>query len=136
MVEVLRGEDYKLVPQVYALGFDDEAWNQSWYQIPLFNPNSTFSYKIDGELVGFIVSFLDKNMKPYISLLTTVPTERKRGIGSALLETAFDYWRRRGYGSIYIHVDKKRQDAYKLYIKWGFEVEVEEDKDYFMKKRL
>lgn len=136
MVEVLKGEDYKHIPQVYALGFDDKAWNQSWYQIPFFNPNSTFSYKKNGEIAGFIVSFLDRDKKPYISLLTTIPTERKKGVGTELLHSVFDYWRKRGYGSVYIHVDKKRQAAYELYMKLGFGVEVEEEKDYFMKKKL
>lgn len=134
MIECLREKDYDKIPIVYALGFDDVPWSKDWYDIPLYNKETVWVYKDEGEIVGFIISFLLKE-KPYISVLTVVPQKQRLGVASQLLQNCLCYWKQ-SHEDIYIHVEKKRLSAKRLYEKFGFYVMEEDEMDYYMRKDL
>lgn len=131
MVEVLSENEYNLIPDVYADGFDDAPWAMDWYQIPEFNAETVWVYKENGKIVGFIISFLS-NEKPYISVLTVKQSYQRKGIARKLLNHTLGYWK--AYDSIYIHVDHDRKKAFELYKSVGFKVQEIRKDNYYMKR--
>ena len=59
----------------------------------------------------------------YIDVLVTSGEARRKGVGSALLNHAFE---QKGYNTFYVHVFSKNLPAIKLYEKNGFVVEKRE----------
>lgn len=110
---------YNQIPQVYASSFNQVPWPANWYKTPQYTDQSSWIALIDSQVVGFVISFIS-NGKPYISVLATHRDYQRRGIGTHLIQTVFDYWERKGCRSIYIHVDMNKKPALALYSKMGF----------------
>lgn len=131
VIELLNQSDFDIIPDVYANGFQDERWADDWFDIPQFDVNSTWVAKVDGNIVGFIISFLSKGY-PYISVLTVVGSHRRMGIGKKLVEHAIEYWNKLGYSKVCIHVEMNRLNAISLYESIGFVKTGELDDSYEM----
>ncbi len=59
----------------------------------LTNPGVTTYVAVDprgGDVVGFIYVLSDGEIQAYIALMAVAPAARRRGIGRALIEAAFD----------------------------------------------
>ena len=131
MIEVLKLEDYQLIPDIYARGFSEDPWEDDWYDIPQFNEHTMWVYK-EGMIKGFIISFIIRG-NPYISVLTVVPEYTRKGIASKLLGHCIDYWSEK-HDDIYIHVEKDNLPAIHLYKKHDFVILREDKKEYYMKR--
>ena len=131
MIEVLKLEDYQLIPDIYARGFSEDPWEDDWYEIPQFNEHTMWVYK-EGMIKGFIISFIIRG-NPYISVLTVVPEATRKGIATKLLDQCIDYWSE-NYDDIYIHVEKDNFPAINLYKKHDFVILREDKKEYYMKR--
>jgi len=87
----------------------------------------------DKNFIGFIVAKVSYYPPIYlhekygsIDDIMVTSSYRKKGIGSMLLERAFDWFSSRGLKRVELNVVKKNQEAYSFYLKHGF-------KDYMHK---
>lgn len=126
-------DEFCLIPDVYADSFDDNPWDSNWYDIPAFDPNSMWIARADNIIVGYLISFVNKE-KPYISVIAVRKAYHRLGIASNLINKCVGYWQSRGYEEIRVHVNHESLDARKLYNKHGFKVLEIDEKDTYMSK--
>jgi len=82
----------------------------------------------DKKLIGFIVAklcyyppiYLQEKYGSIDDIMVTL-SYRRMGIGSMLLERAFDWFNSRGLLRVELNVVKQNQEAYSFYLKHGFE---------------
>lgn len=87
----------------------------------------------DKKLIGFIVAklcyyppiYLQEKYASIDDIMITL-SYRRMGIGSMLLERAFDWFNSRGLLRVELNVVKQNKEAYSFYLKHGF-------KDYMHK---
>lgn len=67
--------------------------------------------------------------------ISLYPEYRGQGIGTALMQAMLDWLRAKGYKQASLSVQKENH-AVRMYVKLGFEIVDENDKDYIMICRL
>ncbi len=117
LFEDLYGE----IPDVYASAFNEEPWSSNWYDVPQFDKNAVWVAVCNDKVVGFIISFLSADI-PYISVLAVLPEYRRLGIARDLVEMATDYWQKRNFNEIIVHLYNERKEALPFYEKASFEI--------------
>ena len=129
MIERCKKSDYKHIPSLYGACFEDKDWDKDWYKIEEFQEDAVFVAKEGTELLGFVVSFLRKNV-PYISVLGVKKPYRKQGIATKLMDKVFLHFM--DYDQVCLHVAKERKEAIRFYQHCGCLVVDEDRKDYKM----
>jgi ribosomal protein S18 acetylase RimI-like enzyme len=79
------------------------------------------SEAIAGLWLGWATDQNNGQLHPYLLLLYVNPDHRRRGLASALLETAHRWARQAGYGQISLQVLSHNQAAQSLYQKLGYQ---------------
>ena len=87
----------------------------------LRNPNTCFVAEKNGEIVGVILSGHD-GRRGLIYHMAVKVSERKQGIGSALLEYAMEALKNEGISKVYVIVFAKNETGNAFWEKRGFTV--------------
>ena len=124
-------DDFTCIPEVYSDSFNDKPWKSDWYNIPEFDIDSNWIVKIDDFIVGFLISFLSKEI-PYISVVAVRKSSQGLGIASKLIEECISYWKLKKFNEVRIHVDHDRKKTRNLYEKLSFKVIKEREEDAYM----
>jgi ribosomal protein S18 acetylase RimI-like enzyme len=118
------------IRQIYAEAFSEEPWPVTWDKFEEFDPNGVFVavHAPTGSPVGYVIGFR-RGESGYVSVVAVVPAWRRRGVASALLQTAVDYLHSLGLGDVKIDVEAENIPALEAYRKLGFQVArtIEED---------
>jgi len=86
------------------------------------NPDGIFVAELDGEVVGYITTVLDREAgRGRIPNLAVSVTVRRQGIGRALIEYALDYFRAEGMAYAVIETMSSNPIGQTLYPDCGFE---------------
>ena len=85
-----------------------------------FVPELWFLYFEGDELTGVALCYEYPDCG-WVRQLAVAESQRKRGIGSALLRFTFIKFHERGYRKVALGVDSERIDAYNLYENVGME---------------
>ncbi len=109
---------HDIIPILYAKGFHDKKWEDTWDDIDEFDKNGVFLLKKE-EYIGFIISFRRKDYG-YISVLTVLPGYRRKGYAKLLIKEAVKYLHSISLKDIYLDVKKDNIEAISLYKKLGF----------------
>lgn len=100
----------------------DEFWTPNILKSELESPNSKYIIAKENEnIVGFagiIISIDDTE----ITNIVTKKTERKRGIGTLLLDKLIEMTKKENRDKISLEVNENNIEAKNLYIKNGFEM--------------
>ena len=100
----------------------DEFWTPNILKSELESPNSKYIIAKENEnIVGFagiIISIDDTE----ITNIVTKKTERKRGIGTLLLDKLIEMTKKENRDKISLEVNENNIEAKNLYIKNGFEI--------------
>lgn len=100
----------------------DEFWTPNILKSELENPNSKYIVAKENEnIVGFagiIISIDDTE----ITNIVTKKAERKRGIGTLLLDKLIEMTKKENRDKISLEVNENNIEAKNLYIKNGFEI--------------
>ena len=100
----------------------DEFWTPNILKSELENPNSKYIVAKENEnIVGFagiIISIDDTE----ITNIVTKKAERKRGIGTLLLDKLIEMTKKENRDKISLEVNENNIEAKNLYIKNGFEM--------------
>lgn len=82
-------------------------------------------------IVGFrYLQYLFCGKHLYIDDLSTLPSHRKKGLGSALLDYVFDHALQSGYNTVTLDSGYQRTEAHRLYLNKGFTI----SSHHFIKK--
>jgi len=113
---------------------DDNAYTKEMINEILVNPNVDSFLCIDNnDIVGFMTvnnSSKHNGGSIYINNLGVLPKYQQHGIATSLIESAFEFYADKDYGSIItLDVYRNNPNAYKLYSKLGFEI-MEDNKSY------
>lgn len=100
----------------------DEFWTPNILKSELESPNSKYIIAKENEnIVGFagIIILIDDTE---ITNIVTKKTERKRGIGTLLLDKLIEMTKKENRDKISLEVNENNIEAKNLYIKNGFEM--------------
>lgn len=85
------------------------------------NPDGVFVDEQDGRIVGYITTRIDRESKiGWIPNMAVLPGYQGRGIGKALMQVAFDYFRREGMILAKIETLDQNPVGTQFYPKVGF----------------
>jgi mycothiol synthase len=126
------GEEERAVHEVIEDAFAErpdtrrrsfEEWSQRVFDEPGFDPTLCWVAVSDGAVVGANVSAWKRNGDwGWIDSIGVLPEWRGRGIGEALLRTAFAEFWRRGECRVALGVDADNAAATRLYERAGMQV--------------
>lgn len=123
MVEIFEMslEDFYQIEKILDKDFDS-FWSASIFKSELESKNSKyFVAKEDNNIVGFAGIWYSP-VDVEITNIVTKKTERKKGIGSLLLEKLLEEAEKSKRESISLEVNENNLIAQRLYEKYGFEV--------------
>ena len=106
------------------LGGHDWRWRKARHidDDAVVNPDGIFVAELDGEVVGYITTVLDREAgRGRIPNLAVSVTVRRQGIGRALIEYALDYFRAEGMAYAVIETMSSNPIGQTLYPDCGFE---------------
>ncbi|GGM32220.1 GNAT family N-acetyltransferase [Dactylosporangium sucinum] len=133
-VRPVRDEDLPRFHEVLELAFADtpdyqptpyETWREAVRRLPSVSFDEWFVYEDGGEIVGVLQSADQavEHGEGWVKNLAVLRTHRKRGIGGALLRTAFAAYAAKGRTSAGLGVDLTNPTgAYQLYADTGMTV--------------
>ena len=113
--------DYEEIKDILVTEFD-EFWKPSILESELKSENSKYIVaKENGKIVGFAGLWFSP-VDAEITNIVTKKTERKRGIGKALLDRLIEMAREAKRDNISLEVNENNVPAGSLYEKAGFEI--------------
>lgn len=113
--------DYEEIKDILTTEFD-EFWKPSILESELKSENSKYIVaKENGKIVGFAGLWFSP-VDAEITNIVTKKTERKRGIGKALLDRLIEMAREAKRDNISLEVNENNVPAGSLYEKAGFEI--------------
>lgn len=120
-IEKMNLSDFDEIKDSLQIDFD-EFWNASILKSELENENSVYIVaKEDNKIVGFAgIIILPDDVE--ITNIVTKKIERKKGIGSLLLEKLIEIAKETGRDNISLEVNENNIAAKTLYEKFGFKV--------------
>ena len=120
-IEEMTLNDFEEIKEGLQKDFDD-FWTPSVLKSELENENSKYIVaKFESKIVGFAGIWISP-VDVEITNIVTKKIERKKGIGSLLLETLIDMAKETKRDNISLEVNEKNSAAVCLYEKYGFEV--------------
>lgn len=89
-------------------------------------------------IVAFLSIEVHHEEEEYIYLddLSVTESYRNRGIGTTLINRAEEYAGEIGIHSIWFHVEKSNEDAFRLYKRLGYSIKEEQGSRYLMNKEF
>ena len=113
-------EDFEEIKEVLQIEFDD-FWTKSILKSELENKNSKYIVaKENNNIVGFAGILITPDIVE-ITNIVTKKSERKKGIGSLLLEKIIEMAEKTDKPNINLEVNSENCFAINLYKKFGFE---------------
>lgn len=112
--------DFVEIEDVLIEEFDD-FWSPSMLKSELVGDNKKYIVaKIGEKITGFAGILI---MEPELEIMNIVvrKSERKKGVGTVLLQKIIDIARQGNFQNIFLEVNEKNLGAIKLYEKAGFE---------------
>ena len=117
-----------------VLKIENECFSHPWtresLENELNNPTSVFyAATDDDEVIGYIgmSTVIDE---AYIFNVAVTGSQRKKGIGSALIREVVTYCKKNGFYFVTLEVRESNQNAISLYSHFGF-IKVGERKNYY-----
>ena len=122
VIEDIKEDDLLNVVEIEKEAFSD-PWTIDMFYSELFNPISRFwgAKDISGRLIGYI-SFWRVVDEAHVLNLAVHQSFRRKGIGSKILLTSIDYWKKEGIKTVLLEVRRSNKAAQELYEKYGFNV--------------
>src|SRR3990170_6962328 len=122
IIEDMKEDDLFDVMKIEKDAFSD-PWTIDMFYSELFNPISRFwgAKDISGRLIGYI-SFWRVVDEAQLLNLAVHQSFRRKGIGSKILLTSIDYWKKEGIKTVLLEVRRSNKAAQELYEKYGFNV--------------
>lgn len=137
-IVLLDGKDPRTAEVLYRITFEanqgQTTWKVSSFQMELSEKNNLYlGYQIDEQLVGYIGCqiVLDEMS---INNFAVLPTYKKRGIGTALLEQLVAICEQKSVCNFYLEVRVSNLAAISLYKRAGFK-QIALRKDYYQKPK-
>ncbi|MDI6851990.1 MAG: N-acetyltransferase [Deltaproteobacteria bacterium] len=134
-------QDLSQILEIERLTFGQQ-WDYYQFKASL---EDVFLVAVDastGDIVGFIVACCCKvAMRGMILRIAVHPEHQGRGIGTQLIQAAFDKLKELNLGEVDLDVDIIKAGAIHLYKKLGFEVvevfspDIEEDESFYIMRR-
>jgi mycothiol synthase len=133
-IRTVREGEEEQVYEVNEQSFEDawmhqrepfEQWRHWFVKDPSYDPSLWFAAEADGELVGVAICNTrgDEGALGWVRILGVLRSHRRRGIGEALLRTAFAEFKRRGFERVGLGVDAESPTgAVSLYERAGMHV--------------
>lgn len=110
-------DDFKVIEPVYNTEFDD-FWNSENLKSELENINSKcLVAKLDDKIVGFAGIWFSVD-DAHITNIVVHKDFRHKGIGSVLLEKLIELAKVKTF--LTLEVNTKNENAFNLYLKYGF----------------
>ncbi len=111
------------IPSIYRI--ESESFKDPYSPLLLMNLLSLYPYgffvaEIGNEIVGYMLVRII-GLKAHIIALATDKKYRNIGIGTRLLDNAFEVARNRGANGIWLEVRASNLEAQRFYIRRGFE---------------
>ena len=120
-IENINIQDFEEIKDILQNEFDD-FWTPSVLKSELESANSKYIVAKEGEkIIGFAGIWISPD-DVEITNIVTKKTERKKGIGSLLLEKLIEMAKETKRDNISLEVNEKNIIARNLYEKHGFEV--------------
>lgn len=122
IIEEMRPGDLDDAVKIEQVSFSD-PWSYNMFKAELSNP---FSHQFvardaSGVLTGYIIFWVLEG-EAHVLNLAVHPLYRRRGIGSQLIGTSLNYWKKTGVKSVYLEVRESNEEAHRLYGRFGFSV--------------
>lgn len=117
-----------------ALKIENECFSHPWtrenLENELNNPTSVFFTALENdEVIGYI-GMSTVNDEGYIFNVAVTGSQRKKGIGSALIGEIVTYCKKNNFAFVTLEVRQSNQKAISLYSHFGF-IKVGERKSYY-----
>ncbi len=122
IIESMRVADLYEVLKIEQVSFSD-PWPYSMFVSELSDPLAHLwvARDISGVLRGYICFWLIED-EAHILNLAIDPLYRRKGIGSMLITTSLEYWKKFGIKGAYLEVRESNKGARRIYDKFGFRV--------------
>lgn len=111
LVEILRVE-YKCFPDPYPLDLLQHLQRE--------NPLSFLVAEVDGRVVGYIIGTVRFPNVGHVLAIGVEPEYRGKGIGTALMKSIFEYFKKRGVGKVRLEARESNKVARQFYRSLGF----------------
>ena len=112
--------DFEEIKDVLIDEFDD-FWSPSILKSELVGDNKKYIVAKNGEKIVGFAGMLISAPEIEIMNIVTRKSERKKGVGTLLLQKIIDIAREGNFQNIFLEVNEKNFGAIKLYEKAGFE---------------
>ena len=119
-----RSRHHNEIRRIYGEAFEKEPWPESWDSFEEFDPKGIFLAQDSSsrQWIGFVVSF-ERDGYGYISVVAVIPPFQRRGIASALVRKAIEYFRSLHLRTVKIDAYVESTAAVETYKSLGFVVE-------------
>ena len=109
----------------------------SEYSKKIFDNANIFCKFDNNKLIGLIAAYDNTSEKfGWITNVSVDPDYTKQGIANDLLKESIDFFKIKGYNSIYLEVFLENKNAINLYVKNGFNNDKINDNKMILKKEL
>lgn len=119
-IEEMTISDFEAIKDILVDEFD-EFWNSSILKSELKSENSKYIVLKENNIILGFAGIIITPDDTQITNIVTKKSERKRGIGSLLLDRLIEMTKEIGKDSISLEVNEINEPAINLYKKAGFE---------------
>ncbi len=118
-IEKMSEQDIKAVAELDKKSLP-ESWSEKNYSISIENPNYNILVAKSGDkIVGFVSTYHAAD-EGYICNIAVQSSQRKCGIGTALMHKILEYSKSKNLKSLSLEVRESNMGAIKFYDKLGF----------------
>ncbi len=128
----IKEANYEDLPEVYEINkitFPNPYPISLLFYFKTYYPKTFLVAKILNKVVGYVIATTYARDGEIISI-AVLPSWRRKGIGSKLLETLFKVLRKCDIHKVYLHVRVSNKNAINFYVKNGFKIISREPKYY------
>ncbi|MHC1582198.1 MAG: ribosomal protein S18-alanine N-acetyltransferase [Candidatus Syntropharchaeia archaeon] len=119
VIRPFKRKDFRVVLDIEKRSFldGDPLLYMELYEL---YPDGFLVAEVDGRIVGFIIAILTMDGEGRIFSIAVDEGYRRKGIGTALLNSAFEILKEKGVDSVRLEVRVTNHPAQSLYRKLGF----------------
>ncbi|MHC1567909.1 MAG: ribosomal protein S18-alanine N-acetyltransferase [Candidatus Syntropharchaeia archaeon] len=119
VIRPFKRKDFRVVLEIEKRSFldGDPLLYMELYEL---YPDGFLVAEVDGRIVGFIIAILTMDGEGRIFSIAVDEGYRRKGIGTALLNSAFEILKEKGVDSVRLEVRVTNHPAQSLYRKLGF----------------